>query len=101
MAQIEGLFEAHLSVRDSVFFADPDGNVLEYISMLPDRPRPEPEPVSWREWASGSEVNARERSSIPRPLEPEGRFSERSGESACSRGRKARDPAVDHVAGWD
>jgi lactoylglutathione lyase len=34
----------------SVFFGDPDGNVLEYISMLPDRPRPEPEPVSWSEW---------------------------------------------------
>jgi lactoylglutathione lyase len=34
----------------SVFFADPDGNVLEFISMLPDRPRPEPEPVSWNEW---------------------------------------------------
>ncbi len=34
----------------SVFFDDPDGNVLEYISMLPDRARPEPEPVSWSEW---------------------------------------------------
>jgi catechol 2,3-dioxygenase-like lactoylglutathione lyase family enzyme len=34
----------------SVFFDDPDGNVLEYISMLPDPPRPEPEPVSWSEW---------------------------------------------------
>jgi len=34
----------------SVFFDDPDGNVLEYIAMLPDPPRPEPGPVSWSEW---------------------------------------------------
>jgi lactoylglutathione lyase len=34
----------------SVFFDDPDGNILEYISMLPDPPRPEPGPVSWSEW---------------------------------------------------
>ena len=34
----------------SVFFDDPDGNILEYIAMLPDPPRPEPGPVSWREW---------------------------------------------------
>ncbi len=34
----------------SVFFDDPDGNVLEYIAMLPDPPRSEPGPVSWREW---------------------------------------------------
>ncbi len=34
----------------SVFFDDPDGNLLEYIAMLPDPPRPEPGPVSWSEW---------------------------------------------------
>jgi len=34
----------------SVFFDDPDGNVLEYIAMLPDPPRPEPGPVSWSAW---------------------------------------------------
>ncbi len=34
----------------SVFFDDPDGNILEYIAMLPDPPRPEPGPVSWSEW---------------------------------------------------
>lgn len=34
----------------SVFFDDPDGNVLEYIAMLPDPPRPEPGPLSWSEW---------------------------------------------------
>jgi len=34
----------------SVFFNDPDGNVLEYIAMLPDPPRAEPGPLSWSEW---------------------------------------------------
>jgi lactoylglutathione lyase len=34
----------------SVFFDDPDGNLLEYISMLPDAPRPELGLLSWSEW---------------------------------------------------
>ncbi|MGH8275378.1 MAG: VOC family protein, partial [Steroidobacteraceae bacterium] len=34
----------------SVFFGDPDGNILEYISMLPDPRRPDAGPVSWSEW---------------------------------------------------
>ena len=34
----------------SVFFDDPDGNFLEYISMLPDPPRPELGVVSWSDW---------------------------------------------------
>jgi len=34
----------------SVFFHDPDGNLLEYIAMLPDAPRPELGIVPWREW---------------------------------------------------
>ncbi len=34
----------------SVFFDDPDGNLLEYISMLPDPPRPELGLVTWSEW---------------------------------------------------
>ncbi len=34
----------------SVFFDDPDGNLLEYICMLPDPPRPELGTVSWSEW---------------------------------------------------
>src|SRR6266849_328027 len=34
----------------SVFFDDPDGNVLEYISMLQEPPRPELGVVSWSEW---------------------------------------------------
>jgi lactoylglutathione lyase len=38
----------------SVFFDDPDGNLLEYISMLPDPPRPELGIVSWSEWQTVS-----------------------------------------------
>ncbi|PWT85244.1 MAG: glyoxalase [Blastocatellia bacterium] len=34
----------------SVFFRDPDGNLLEYIAMLPDEPRPEHGIVPWRMW---------------------------------------------------
>ena len=34
----------------SVFFDDPDGNLLEFIAMLPDPPRPELGVVSWSEW---------------------------------------------------
>jgi lactoylglutathione lyase len=34
----------------SVFFDDPDGNLLEYICMLPDPPRPELGLMSWSEW---------------------------------------------------
>jgi len=34
----------------SVFFDDPDGNVLEYICMLPEPPRPDVGVVSWSEW---------------------------------------------------
>ena len=34
----------------SVFFDDPDGNLLEYLCMLPDPPRPELGLLSWTEW---------------------------------------------------
>ena len=34
----------------SVFFHDPDGNLLEYIAMLPQEPRPEHGIVPWRMW---------------------------------------------------
>lgn len=34
----------------SVFFDDPDGNLLEYISMLPDPPRPELGLLPWSKW---------------------------------------------------
>ncbi len=34
----------------SVYFDDPDGHSLEYIAMLPDRPRPELGRVTWSQW---------------------------------------------------
>ena len=34
----------------SVFFHDPDGNLLEYLSMLPHNPRPELGVIRWSEW---------------------------------------------------
>lgn len=37
----------------SIIFDDPDGNLLEYIAMLPDLPRPELGIVPWNEWNAG------------------------------------------------
>lgn len=34
----------------AVFFHDPDGNLLEYIAMLADAPRPDLGIVPWRMW---------------------------------------------------
>lgn len=34
----------------SIYFKDPDGNLLEYISMLPETPRPELGVVAWSQW---------------------------------------------------
>src|SRR6266852_6637464 len=34
----------------SVFFDDPDGNLLEYVCMLPDPPRPELGLLAWSKW---------------------------------------------------
>jgi catechol 2,3-dioxygenase-like lactoylglutathione lyase family enzyme len=34
----------------ALFFEDPDGHLLEFIAMLPDKPRPELGSVSWEEW---------------------------------------------------
>ena len=33
-----------------VYFRDPDDNLLEYLAMLPDAPRPEIGVVKWSEW---------------------------------------------------
>jgi lactoylglutathione lyase len=35
----------------SLYFHDPDGNLLEFLAMLPDHPQPELGVVSWSEWA--------------------------------------------------
>ncbi|MEO8026629.1 MAG: VOC family protein [Bryobacteraceae bacterium] len=34
----------------SLYFHDPDGNLLEFLSMLPDAPAPERGVVPWSEW---------------------------------------------------
>jgi len=34
----------------SVYFHDPDGNLLEFLSMLPDEPRPELGVIGWKRW---------------------------------------------------
>ena len=34
----------------SLYFRDPDGNLLEFLSMLPDAPQPELGVVSWSRW---------------------------------------------------
>lgn len=46
----------------AVFFADPDGHSLEFISMLPNPPRPDLGIVSWTAWqelVSGSGIHER------------------------------------------
>lgn len=34
----------------SIYFSDPDGHSLEFISMLPDEPQPEAGVVAWDDW---------------------------------------------------
>jgi lactoylglutathione lyase len=34
----------------AIYFNDPDGHLLEFISMLPDPPRPDLGLLSWEEW---------------------------------------------------
>jgi lactoylglutathione lyase len=34
----------------SLYFHDPDGNLLEFLAMLPDRAQPELGVVGWSEW---------------------------------------------------
>lgn len=47
--------EANLQVHSwmpavSIYFSDPDGHSLEFISMLPDEPKPDLGVISWDEW---------------------------------------------------
>jgi lactoylglutathione lyase len=45
----------------AVYFSDPDGHSLEFISMLPDPPRPDLGVVSWSAWqtiAGGGETRS-------------------------------------------
>lgn len=36
----------------SIYFQDPDGNMLEFLAMLPEEPRPEDGVVRWSAWAA-------------------------------------------------
>ena len=38
----------------SLYFCDPDGNLLEFLAMLPDAPEPELGVVSWSRWSGRS-----------------------------------------------
>jgi lactoylglutathione lyase len=38
----------------SLYFQDPDGNLLEYLCMLPDPPEPELGVIGWSEWSRRS-----------------------------------------------
>ena len=40
----------------SLFFHDPDGNLLEFLTMLPDKPKPELGVVSWSRWQGAAGV---------------------------------------------
>jgi lactoylglutathione lyase len=42
----------------AVYFRDPDNNLLEFISMLPDSPRPELGIISWSDWLRRSRQSA-------------------------------------------
>jgi lactoylglutathione lyase len=34
----------------AIYFSDPDGHNIEFLTMLPDRPRPDLPGMSWSEW---------------------------------------------------
>src|SRR5215467_14505095 len=40
----------------SLYFHDPDGNLLEFLAMLPDAPQPELGVVTWKEWMGRRKV---------------------------------------------
>ena len=42
----------------SVYFRDPDNNLLEYITMLPDPPRPDLGLLSWSDWIHRKQIVA-------------------------------------------
>ena len=39
----------------SLYFRDPDGNLLEFLAMLPDAPRPDLGVVPWSQWTVESQ----------------------------------------------
>jgi lactoylglutathione lyase len=53
----------------SIIFDDPDGNLLEYIAMLPDAPRPELGIVQWSEWNAGQKATTGSSATSITPVE--------------------------------
>lgn len=45
----------------SLYFHDPDGNLLEFLSMLPDSPQPELGVISWSAWTRRKPASEQER----------------------------------------
>lgn len=41
----------------SLYFHDPDGNLLEFLSILPDAPQPELGVISWSRWQQRKQSN--------------------------------------------
>lgn len=39
----------------SLYFRDPDGNLLEFLSMLPEAPEPQLGVISWSRWSQRSQ----------------------------------------------
>lgn len=38
----------------AIYFHDPDGNLLEFLAMLPGKPRPDLGIVPWSSWPQAS-----------------------------------------------
>jgi lactoylglutathione lyase len=51
----------------SLYFRDPDGNMLELISMLPDPPQPELGIISWNRWSRRREADQSRSPSLESP----------------------------------
>ena len=45
----------------SLYFHDPDGNLLEFLAVLPDPPRPEVGVLPWSEWQKTNSPDTRAR----------------------------------------
>jgi lactoylglutathione lyase len=51
----------------SLYFQDPDGNMLELLSMLPDPPQPELGIISWNRWSQRRESGQSHRAALEYP----------------------------------
>ena len=70
----------------SLYFRDPDNNLLEFITMLHDAPRPELGVVPWKEWLHGQRANDVSRKAVPMT----GEMAEKRGEPAIDAAPRIR-----------